>query len=120
LLLTPSSDRFVADDARWGRQVQGLWAELEEQAGAITKRATPQPGAKGGTEAVILALGSAGAITAFVDLVKAWLSRDRTRSLEITTVDDHHGERTVRIRGDHIDNLALLEALKSLKAEAWG
>jgi hypothetical protein len=117
LLLVPSSDRFVPDDARWAGQVQSLWGMLEEQAGTITRQVTPRAGSKGGAEAVILALGSAGAITAFVDLAKAWLSRDRTRSLEITTFDDQHGRRKVRIHGDHIDNQTLLEAVRTLTAE---
>jgi hypothetical protein len=47
----------------------------------VAKTTTPQPGTKGGTETIILALGSSGALLAAVEVFKAWLGRDRERVL---------------------------------------
>lgn len=61
------------------------------------------PGTKGGIDVIILALGSAGVFTAAVEFFRAWLQRDRTRSLEVThTVDGR--EETIVIRGEAISD----------------
>ena len=112
--LTPHSDRFDPNDLRWATQVGTLWQALEEEAGTVRRDATQVPGQKGGVETIILALGSAGAITAMVEVVKAWLGRDRSRSLEITTVDEAGGRRTVTVHGEQIDDATLREAVKAL------
>jgi len=112
--LTPHSDRFDPNDLRWATQVGTLWQALEEEAGTVRRDATQVPGQKGGVETIILALGSAGAITAMVEVVKAWLGRDRSRSLEITTVDEAGGRRTVTVHGEQIDDATMREALKVL------
>ena len=112
--LRPQSDHFDLNDARWARQVSTLLVDLEENAGTVRWRSSPARGTKGGTEAIILALGSAGAITAMVEVIKAWLTRDRSRSLEIVTVDEGPGRRVVTIRGDHIDDKTLHEAIRAV------
>ncbi|MGI9022457.1 MAG: hypothetical protein ACR2HV_04355 [Acidimicrobiales bacterium] len=63
---------------------------------------------------MILALGSAGAFTASVEYLRAWLGRDKSRSLEVSWSADGE-EHTVSIRGDGMDN-ASFQAL----AEAAG
>ena len=112
--LTPHSDRFDPDDVRWATQVGTLWQALTEEAGTVRRDATQVPGKKGGAETIILALGSAGAITAMVEVVKAWLGRDRSRSLKITSVDAAGGRRTITVHGEQIDDATMREALKVL------
>lgn len=112
--LTPHSDRFGPDDARWATQVGTLWQALADEAGTVRRDATPVAGHKGGVETIILALGSAGAITAMVEVVKAWLGRDRTRSLKITRVDAAGGRRTITVHGEQVDDETMREALKVL------
>jgi len=60
-------------------------------------------GKKGGVEAIILALGSAGALTAAVDIFKAWILRDRSRNLtlKITTPE---GVQEWVVSGNAMDN----------------
>jgi Effector Associated Constant Component 1 len=112
--LRPQSDHFDLNDARWARQVGTLLVDLEEKVGTLRGRSSPARGTKGGTEAIILALGSAGAITAMVEVVKAWLSRDRSRSLEIVTVDEAPGRRIITVRGDQIDDATIREAIRAV------
>jgi hypothetical protein len=114
LELRPESDRFDTHDSRWAVQVSTLWEALEEQAGTVHRQVAQAPGKKGGVETIILALGSAGAITAMVEVIKAWLGRDRSRSLKITSTDEVRGRRTVTLHGEHIDDETLREALKAL------
>jgi hypothetical protein len=114
LQLTPGSDRFDPNDVRWARQVDGLWRALAEQAGVVQRSIVQVPGKKGGVDVIILALGSAGAISAAVEVIRMWLGRDRSRSVEITTVDDVQGRRTVTVRGESIDNETIREAVRAL------
>ena len=80
--LEPSSTRFDQDDERWLGQVRDLTRELL-RADVLLRRSTPQPGAKGAIDQLVLSLGSAGAFTASVELIKAWLGRDRGRKLVV-------------------------------------
>lgn len=112
--LTPHSDRFDPDDDRWATQVGTLWQALEDEAGTVRRDSSQVPGHKGGVETIILALGSAGAISAMVEVVKAWLGRDRTRSLKLTTVDEAGARRTVTVHGEQVDDATMREALKVL------
>jgi hypothetical protein len=112
--LRPRSDRFDSDHPSWARQVNTLWEELEVAAGTVRRELVRVPGKKGGGETIILALGSAGAISAMVEIIKAWLGRDRDRSLEITTVDQGSGRRTITIHGEQVDDATLREAVRGL------
>jgi hypothetical protein len=118
--LRPQSDHFDLNDARWARQVGTLLVDLEEKVGTVRRRSSPARGTKGGTEAIILALGSAGAITGVVEVVKAWLGRDRSRSLEIITVDEGPGRRAVTVRGDQIDDATIREAIRAVTGAGDG
>jgi hypothetical protein len=66
--------------------------------------------AKVGVEAVILALGSAGAITAAVEALRVWLARDRGRRVQLSwTVG---GERCeVELAADRISEAGARELL---------
>lgn len=84
LILRGRSARFDASDPRWASQISDLHDSLGRSAGTIRTEHETQPHTKGGIETVILALGSAGAFTAAVAVIREWLRRDRGRSLSIT------------------------------------
>ena len=84
LEIRAGSGRYEADDDRWHGEVADLLDALDDETGGLRRTTTAQPGSKGAVEAVILALGSAGAFRAAVQCWRAWLDRDRTRRLEIT------------------------------------
>jgi Effector Associated Constant Component 1 len=112
--LRPRSDRFSPDHPNWTAQVNTLWEGLEDAAGTVRRELVPVPGQKGGGETIILALGSAGAISAMVEVIKAWLSRDRGRSLELTSLTDGQGRRTITVHGDQVSDATIREAVRGL------
>jgi Effector Associated Constant Component 1 len=83
------SDRFEEDDERWAAQRTSFFAELRREVGSVDVRSEPVPGTKGATETTILALGTAGAFQAAAACFQAWLTRDRTRRIELTWI--HNG-----------------------------
>jgi hypothetical protein len=98
------SDRFDADDERWLAQARSLVDELRQEVPTRTERSA-DPGTKGTVDTVILALGSAGVFTAAVECFKAWLSRDRSRRLELTVSVDGHEEKYTLV-GTAVDDAA--------------
>ncbi|MGH3722203.1 MAG: hypothetical protein ACRDRI_25865 [Pseudonocardiaceae bacterium] len=64
--ITPGTGKFDPEDQRWADQVTLLADDLREAAGSVSRRRIPEPGVKGAVGEVILALGSAGAVTAAV------------------------------------------------------
>jgi len=100
--LTVESVRYDADDARWGEQVGQLVGELTREVGAVRVVSEPQPGSKGGPEAIILALGSAGAFTAAIEVFRAWLARERSRRLTVT-FQDGPTRRRLTVTGADLD-----------------
>jgi hypothetical protein len=101
--ITPATGRFDAEDQRWLDQVADLITALRDDVGAVSQRRIPVPGTKGSLGEVILALGSAGAITAAVECFRAWLRRDKTRSLTVSWAKGDGIEQTVTVTGDGID-----------------
>jgi hypothetical protein len=81
--IEPKSGKFDPSDGRWLSQVNELITDCQKNAGKVTKKHLPEEGKKGGIEPLLLALGTSGAITAAVDIFKAWLARDKTRSIKI-------------------------------------
>jgi len=115
LALEPRTDRYEPEDERWREQVSLLLHELQREVGGVTRRHEPVAGTKGGADVVILALGSAGAFTATLEMVRAWLGRDRSRKLDISyTVDDR--TETVSIVGDAIDKEAMAKITDAVAA----
>jgi hypothetical protein len=112
--LIASSGRFDRDHPSWTAQVSTLWEELASSAGELSRAVEKAPGLKGGGETIILALGSAGAVSAMVEVIKAWLDRDRSRSLTITTVNDGRGRRSISIHGDQVNNATMRAAVEEL------
>ena len=75
LKIEPSSDRFDPLDDRWLEQVDGFADELDQELGGVKRQRRPVDGGKGfDLASIVLSLGSAGALTATVELVKSWLS----------------------------------------------
>jgi hypothetical protein len=83
LQIAPASSALPSSDQRWQNQVAQLLGELKRNAGEVRKEITPVPGQKGGAEAIILALGSSGAIAATVTIIRAWLARAADRSIRM-------------------------------------
>ena len=73
--LVALNERYDDDDPRWRDQVADLVHELRRETESVQSRRAPVPGTKGTVDQLILALGSAGAFTAAVDVVRAWLAR---------------------------------------------
>ncbi|MGH3869033.1 MAG: effector-associated constant component EACC1 [Pseudonocardiaceae bacterium] len=117
--ITPGTGKFDPEDQRWADQVTLLADDLREAAGSVSRRRIPEPGAKGAVGEVILALGSAGAVTAAVECFRAWLRRDKTRSLTVTWADGEGAARTTTVTGENIDQ-ASFQALAEAIGEALG
>jgi hypothetical protein len=104
--LEARSDRFDTADDRWLRQAGDLYSGLREEGVDVRHEAVAVAGAKGDLSTIILALGSAGAFTTFVQSLKAWLGRDKTRSLSVEWTLNGQTE-SVTLRGDNSDQEAL-------------
>ena len=122
VVITPRSERYDEDDDRWRTQVDGLYETLRDDVGNLQTHATPAEGTKGVLTETILALGSAGVFTASVQCVKAWLDRDKSRSLEVTWLENGE-QQTVTLRGEGLDNTAVQSiaaaAAKRIGGETW-
>ncbi|GHG60385.1 effector-associated constant component EACC1 [Streptomyces griseocarneus] len=105
--IRPETSRFAPDDQPWHDQVAALHATLREEAGPVVLRGLPGLGHKGAVEATVLVLGSSSALTAAVACFRAWLARDKTRSLTVTWTDGAGVEQSIRVVGDNIDQASL-------------
>jgi len=101
--LEPQSGRFDVDDDRWLDQVNGLVSELRAGVDGVAARRSPTPGTKGGFEAIILSVMSAGSLTAVVELVRSWLVRDRSRSLKVSWTEGG-ALQSMELSGSELDN----------------
>ncbi|MGW2599277.1 effector-associated constant component EACC1 [Streptomyces klenkii] len=116
VVIRAETSRFAPDDQPWRDQVAALHTMLREEAGSIVLRGAPGPDHKGAVEATVLAVGSSGALTAAVACFRAWLARDKTRTLTVTWTDGSGVEQSIQVIGDNIDQasfLALTEGLGS-------
>jgi hypothetical protein len=119
--ILPGTGKFDPEDERWRDQVAALHTALCEEAwdGSPAQRARAGPEG-GGVDAVVLALGSSDALTAAVACFRAWLARDKTRTLTVTWTDEAGAERTVQVSGDNIDQASfqvLAEGIRSRLGE---
>lgn len=113
LLLEPLSGRFEVLDDRWLSQVMGLVAELRIVVGGVSTVGEPADGFKGTVDSIVVSLASAGSLTATVELLKAWLGRDRTRSLKASWSDG--GElRTIELSGSGVDDAAFHDLVRAV------
>lgn len=92
--IVPGSDAYDPNDYRWIQQVNELLELCQREVGDVRKEETSVEGKKGGFADIVIALGSAGVFTAAVNVFKAWLSRDQTRSLAI---EFHDGGKLQKI-----------------------
>jgi hypothetical protein len=113
------SDRFDALDDRWLAQVGGLVGELGREVGPVERRATPAPGTKGDLGSIVLALGSAGAFTAAVEVLKSFVERDRGRSVRLSWHQDGRLE-SLEVGGNGVDEAVMARVLGALDAAAGG
>jgi Effector Associated Constant Component 1 len=114
LHVEPTSRRFDALDDRWLAQVREFFLELNRELGGVSRHTEPVEGSKGGIETIILALGSAGALTGAVELFKAWLSRDESRSLKVS-FSTGGGLQSVELTGEEVDDDAVEEIMDAVK-----
>jgi hypothetical protein len=113
--LEPVSHRFDSLDDRWLTQVREFTTELQREVGGVTRHTEAVPGAKGGIDTIILALGSAGALTAAVEMFKAWLRRDDTRALKVSFSTGGQVQ-SVEITGEEVDDEsvdAIMDAVRN-------
>lgn len=103
LTIVAETLKFNHGDDRWMDQVSTLHAALRTDTGGTFLRGVPEPGMKGTADTVILALGSSGALTAAVACFRAWLARDKTRTLTVTWIDDSGTDQTIKVSGSNID-----------------
>lgn len=102
LRLNAYSDRYDPDSEAWVEQELALFAELRREVGGVRRQAVPVAGAKGTAETVLIALATSGAFTALVQCLQTWLSRDRTRWVELVYEVDGVQKRSV-LSGNGID-----------------
>jgi hypothetical protein len=105
LRLEPVSERFDSSDDRWLDQVAGFVTELQDGVGGVTRQREPVEGTKGALDSILLSLTSAGALTAAVELLKAWLSRDRSRSVKVSWTADGSVQQ-LELAGSQVDSAA--------------
>lgn len=107
----PRNDEYDPDDDRWRDQVATLYADLHAHVDTV-RRGYPVEGAKGAIDQVIIALGSAGAFSAAVDCLRAWLGRDRDRRIDVSW-DENGVERHVTLTGETVDAETIQEIAKA-------
>jgi len=118
MALEPRSGDYRPDDDRWRAQVAGLVSELHRQAD-VERRSAPIEGTKGALDELVVALGSAGAFTATVECLRAWLSRDRSRRIDVRW-DENGKKRYVTLTGDAIDVDSVREIAKAAAHRVGG
>ena len=104
---TARTERYSDDDDRWLLQVAELNRTLREETGAAVRPDAAAPGTKGAVDQLILALGSAGAFTTTIEMLRVWLSRDRTRSVEARWTDGDGVMQCVSLSADMADSKTL-------------
>jgi Effector Associated Constant Component 1 len=114
LTLTPQSDRYDENDDRWLEQVAELRRELHDEAGVALVPVPAEAGKKGATADLIVALGSAGAFTATVDMLRAWLARDKTRKIRCRFADRNGKQQEIVVVAENADAEALTPVLNAI------
>jgi hypothetical protein len=109
--ITAHNEQYDPDDDRWRDQVATLYTDLHAQVGTV-ERSHPVEGAKGGMDQVIIALGGAGAFTAAVNCLRAWLGRDRDRRVDVRW-DENGVEHSVTLTGEAVDTATVREIAKA-------
>jgi hypothetical protein len=106
------------DDDRWREDLGELQRLLSRELPDETVAPAPAEGSRGAYEVseVILALGSAGVMTAAVDVIKTWVgARPGRRKVKVSLAEGGVEQRTVVVDAD---GLGATE-LHDLAAQAW-
>lgn len=119
LVLEPMSGRFDNRDERWSNQVTALLADLRRAVGDVSSTAEPLIGTKGAVGSIVLSVLSASSVTAMIELFKAWLARDRTRSLKVSWSADRELQ-SVELAGSRLDDAAFDELLQAVLRQVAG
>jgi hypothetical protein len=112
--ISTETAKYAPDSPQWQREVAALHTELHRETGAVTTESTPVPGTKGTADDVILALGTSGALVSAVQVFRAWLNRDKTRTITATWTDDDGKERRFTLTGENIDQQSLTALSESI------
>jgi hypothetical protein len=108
----PHNEQYDPDDERWRDQVATLYTDLHAEVGTVI-REHPVESTKGTIDQLIIALGTAGAFTAAVDCLRAWLERDRYRRVDVKW-DENGAERSVTLTGEAMDVEAIREIAEAI------
>jgi hypothetical protein len=114
VVISTETTKYAPDSPQWQREVAALHTELNRETGAVTTQSTPVPGTKGTAVDVILALGTSGALVAAVEIIRAWLGRDKTRTITATWTDEDGKERRFTLTGENIDQQSLTALSESI------
>src|SRR5262245_36892063 len=117
--VAPASDRYDSDDERWLAQVSDLHADLRREVDGFEVQSSLAAGTKGAVDTVVVALGSAGAFSAAVSCLKAWLARDKARRVVLTWTQDGQQQQAV-LEGDNIDVTSLRRLVEAISARVSG
>ena len=118
MALEPRSVDYQPDDDRWRDQVVGLVSDLHRRAD-VERRSAPVEGTKGTLDELVVALGSAGAFTAVVECLRAWLGRDRSRRIDVRW-EENGKQRYVTLTGDAVDVDSLRQIAKAAAHRVGG
>jgi hypothetical protein len=116
LALSPKSERYDADDPRWREQVAELVKDLRVETDALRVAHTGVPGTKGAVDEFILTLASAGVFSTALDVLRAWLARDKTRSVELSYEDAAGKDQHVSVTATNADVQTLEPVLVAMAA----
>jgi len=119
LRITPQSDFYAAGDERLADEAfelqQAFQRELPE-----TVEARPVPGEKGIVTEIVIPLVSSGALTAAVEVFKAWLAKRPTnRKIELEFELERGKEKssgTLHLDSTNVDNAVLENITKEVFA----
>jgi hypothetical protein len=90
-------------------------SELRAAGEDIRHERTPVPGSKGALDSVIISLTSASSVTAAIEVVKAWLTRDKTRSIKVS-FGPAGALQDVELSGANLDDAVLRQVTNALTA----
>lgn len=113
IFIEATHPKFDPNDSRWKDQVAELTRNLQGKAGSVRRQETSEAGTKGGAAAIILALGTSGAVTAAVQIFVAWLKRDKDRSVTLTVTDASGRKKKLSVTGKNVTEDLLRDGLKA-------
>jgi hypothetical protein len=93
-----------------------LRTDVELGASVSQRRSAPRRGELGAlTDAVIVAVGSGGAVTALGPLLKSWLQRPRHAHIKLEVETSPDGKRSVTLDADRVRKEDIDDILATLK-----